>query len=73
LIRDAGPDPAELLAEGIDLSERAIRLAASTANCVSDFQRILDGLNGAGVRYVLIGAIALIPRDAIAEQPWARG
>jgi hypothetical protein len=30
LIRDAGRDPAELLAEGIELSERAIRLAVST-------------------------------------------
>jgi hypothetical protein len=30
LIRDAGRDPDELLAEGIELSERAIELAAST-------------------------------------------
>jgi hypothetical protein len=32
---------------------------------VSDFKRILDGLNGAGVRYVLIGGIALIRHGVV--------
>jgi len=32
---------------------------------VSDFKRILDGLNGAGVRYVLVGGIALIRHGVV--------
>ncbi len=63
LIRDAARNPDELLAEG-HRSERAGGRACGSRS-VTGFGQILDDLNGAGVRYVLIGGIALIRHGVV--------